>query len=86
MSTSDSNIIIKFADNIVGLISHNKEEAYRKEGIHLESWCRENNLLMNTSKTKELIVNYKRSSRVTSVHSALAGLRWRGWTVLHTSV
>ena len=65
VSTSDSNIIIKFADNtaIVGLISHNKEEAYRKEVIHLESWCRENNLLPNTSKTKDLIVDYRRKQQ-----------------------
>jgi len=31
-----------------------EEEAYSKEVIHLQSWCRENNLLLNASKTKEL--------------------------------
>jgi len=65
VSTSDNNTIIKFADDtaIVGLISHNKEEAYRTEVIHLERWCRENNLLLNTSKTKELIVDFRRKQQ-----------------------
>ncbi|XP_055486754.1 collagen alpha-1(XXIV) chain-like [Leucoraja erinacea] len=54
---SDSNIIVKFADDtaVVGLISNNDEAAYRSETIRLANWCRENNLELNTSKTKELI-------------------------------
>ena len=69
VSTSDSNIIITA---VVGLISYSKEEAYKTEIIHLESWCRENNLLLNASKTKELIVDFRRNSRATSVGSTLS--------------
>lgn len=40
---SDSNIIVKFADDtaVVGLISNNDEAAYHSEIIHLANWCRE---------------------------------------------
>ncbi|KAK1800324.1 hypothetical protein P4O66_005468 [Electrophorus voltai] len=58
-ATSSSNIIVKFADDtvVVGLISDNDERAYLEEIKHLENWCQENNLLLNVSKTKELIVD-----------------------------
>ncbi|KAK1784718.1 hypothetical protein P4O66_003397 [Electrophorus voltai] len=39
----------------MGLISDNDERAYLEEIKHLENWCQENNLLLNVSKTKELI-------------------------------
>ena len=49
-STHHSNTIVKYADGItvVGLISGGDETAYREETV----WCRENDLLLNTSKTK----------------------------------
>ncbi|KAK1803187.1 hypothetical protein P4O66_021707 [Electrophorus voltai] len=58
-ATSSSNIIVKFADDtvVMGLIWDNDERAYLEEIKHLENWCQENNLLLNVSKTKELIVD-----------------------------
>ncbi|KAK1788592.1 hypothetical protein P4O66_002668 [Electrophorus voltai] len=57
-ATSSSTIIVKFADTVVmGLISDNDERAYLEEIKHLENWCQENNLLLNISKTKDLIVD-----------------------------
>ncbi|KAK1796915.1 hypothetical protein P4O66_000995 [Electrophorus voltai] len=58
-ATSSSTIIVKFADDtvVMGLISDNNERAYLEEIKHLENWCQENNLLLNMSKTKELIVD-----------------------------
>ena len=35
------------------------ESAYRDEVEWLSTWCRANNLLLNTSKTKELITDYR---------------------------
>ncbi|KAK3525680.1 hypothetical protein QTP70_004899 [Hemibagrus guttatus] len=54
-----SNTIIKFADDITvaGLISWGNESAYRDEVEQLTVCCRENNLLLNTSKTKELVID-----------------------------
>ncbi|KAI3361987.1 hypothetical protein L3Q82_012337, partial [Scortum barcoo] len=57
-----TNTIAKFAEDttIVGLISDNDETHYRE---HLTQWCSNNNLVLNTSKTKEVIVDYRRSRR-----------------------
>uniref|UniRef100_A0A669BIH3 Reverse transcriptase domain-containing protein n=1 Tax=Oreochromis niloticus TaxID=8128 RepID=A0A669BIH3_ORENI len=59
-----SNTIIKFADDttVIGLISDNDETAYREEVDRLAEWCDRNNLLLNTEKTKELIVDYRRNA------------------------
>ncbi|KAK1802037.1 hypothetical protein P4O66_004369 [Electrophorus voltai] len=58
-ATSSATIIVKFADDtvVMGLISDNDERAYLEEIKHLENWCQGNNLLLNVSKTKELIVD-----------------------------
>ncbi|KAI3377514.1 hypothetical protein L3Q82_008692, partial [Scortum barcoo] len=60
-----TNTIVKFADDttIVGLISDNDETHYREEIQHLTQWCSNNNLVLNTSKTKEVIVDYRRSRK-----------------------
>ncbi|KAI5093528.1 hypothetical protein C0J45_16666 [Silurus meridionalis] len=59
VATSNSTTIIKFADNtvVVGLISNNDETVYLQEVKNLERWCQGNNLLLNISKNKELIVH-----------------------------
>lgn len=43
---------------VVGLISDNDESAYREEVQHLAVWCTDNELVLNTKNTKELIVDY----------------------------
>ncbi|XP_070400499.1 uncharacterized protein [Nothobranchius furzeri] len=60
VASTSSTTIIKFADDtvVVGLISDNNEAAYLKEIRNLETWCKRNNLLINVSKTKELIVDF----------------------------
>lgn len=57
------NIIVKFADDttVVGLITEGKEEAYRDEVLKLGEWCASNNLALNISKTKELILDFRRN-------------------------
>lgn len=61
-----SNTIVKFADDttLVGLIQDNDETAYRQEIQHLVEWCRENDLILNMAKTKEIIVDYRRSRKI----------------------
>ena len=59
-----SNHIVKFADDtaVVGLISNNNEVEYRREVEHLELWCRANNLCINVKKTKEMVVDFRKSA------------------------
>ncbi|KAK7877923.1 hypothetical protein WMY93_031452 [Mugilogobius chulae] len=66
-----SNTILKFADDttILGLITNNDESAYRDEVKSLTSWCQENNLSLNVSKTKEMIVDFRR--RHVDQHSSI---------------
>ena len=56
--------IVKFADDttVVGMITGGNEEAYRDKVLNLERWCATNNLALNISKTKELILDLRRNS------------------------
>ncbi|KAI4876241.1 hypothetical protein NFI96_001158 [Prochilodus magdalenae] len=48
---------------VVGLISKNDESAYREEVQRLTDWCRTNNLSLNVDKTKEMVVDFRRTRR-----------------------
>ncbi len=65
MSSHSSTSIVKFADVtvVLSLISNNNETAYLDEVERLTSWCQNNCLSLNVSKTKELIVHFKRQQR-----------------------
>ncbi|KAK3509394.1 hypothetical protein QTP70_033161 [Hemibagrus guttatus] len=66
-----SNSIIKFADDtmVIGLIRENDEVQ------HLVVWCADNNLLHNTSKTKKLIVDFRRKKGRTHKPIPINGCR-----------
>ncbi|KAI4905156.1 hypothetical protein NFI96_005845 [Prochilodus magdalenae] len=55
--------ILKFADDstLVGLIANGDESAYRKEIEQLVSWCSNIHLLLNTEKTVEMVVDFRRN-------------------------
>jgi len=60
-----SNTIVKFADDtvVVGLISGNDEKAYLEEVGYLSLWCHDYSLMLNVSKTKEPIVDFRRTQQ-----------------------
>uniref|UniRef100_A0AAZ1X8U9 Reverse transcriptase domain-containing protein n=1 Tax=Oreochromis aureus TaxID=47969 RepID=A0AAZ1X8U9_OREAU len=64
---SSSNTIVKFADDttIVGRISDNNESHYRDGVQHLIKWCGNNDLVLNTAKIKEIVVDYRRAKKTT---------------------
>ena len=43
-----------------GLVENGDESAYRREVIEVVEWCENNNLQLNTSKTKEMIVDFRK--------------------------
>ena len=57
----DSNTIITFSDDttVSGLITNN-ETVYREENRNLAVWCLDNNLSLKVTKTKEMIVDYRK--------------------------
>ncbi len=65
-ATHSSNVIVKLADDttVIGLITDNDEMAYREEVSTLTKWCQVNHLSLNIDKTKELVVDFRRQSRV----------------------
>ncbi len=62
MSSHNSTSIVKLAKNtvVLGLLSNNDETAYLDEVERLTSCCQENCLSLNVSKTKELIVDFRK--------------------------
>ncbi|MPV02351.1 DUF1891 domain-containing protein [Escherichia coli] len=65
VASHKDNIVLKFADDtaVIGRITGGNEEAYRREVASLVSWCEDNNLTLNTDKTKELIVDMRKERR-----------------------
>ncbi len=55
--------LLKFADNttLIGLIQDSDESAYKQEVKELAVWCSLNNLELNTLKTVEMIVDFRRN-------------------------
>ncbi len=62
VSSHSSTSIVKFADDtvVLGLINNDDEAAYLDEVERLPSWCQVNCLSLNVSKTKELIVDFRK--------------------------
>ena len=60
------NTVIKFADDttVTGLISENNESNYRNEIQNIVDWCNTNNLFLNVSKTKEMIIDFRRNKTI----------------------
>ena len=63
VASHSPNSIIKFTDDttVVGLINNHDETAYREEVGILMVFCQVNNLSLNVSKTKDLIVDFRRN-------------------------
>ena len=56
-------VVSKLNDGIGScLIPDNDETAYREEVRDLAGWCQNNNLSLNVTKTKEMIVDYRKRS------------------------
>jgi hypothetical protein len=53
---------MNFADDstVIGLITNDNESAYREEVSELALWCHDNNHSLKVSKTKELIVKFRK--------------------------
>ena len=62
VSSDSSVVVVKFSDDttVEGLISNDDESVYRGEVERLVGWCSENNLELNVSKTKEMIIDFRR--------------------------
>ena len=74
-ASHENTKILKFGDETdLGLISNSDESAYHKEVEDMGLGCQNNNLTLNFSKTKEVIVDLRKGR---SQHTPLLNLtRW----------
>ncbi len=65
VASHKDNIIVKFAGitAVIGRITGRDEATYRREVASLVTWCEENNLTLNTDKTKETVVDMRKKRR-----------------------
>ncbi len=70
-STDPSVRLLKFADDttVICLIQDGDESAYRQEVEQLAGWCSHNNLELNTLKTVDMIVDFRRNLWLQWSHS-----------------
>ncbi|KAK3515368.1 hypothetical protein QTP70_018745 [Hemibagrus guttatus] len=89
-STDPSIKLLKFADDttVIGLIQDGDESAYRQEIEQLAAWCSRNNLELNTLKTVEIIVDFRRNTPalppltiMNSTVPTVASFRFLGTTI-----
>ncbi len=82
--------LLKFADDttLIGLIQDGDRSAYRQEVKELAVWCSLNNLELNTLKTVEMIVEFKRNppalpplTIMNSTVTAVESFRFLGTTI-----
>uniref|UniRef100_A0A8C2CQ77 Reverse transcriptase domain-containing protein n=1 Tax=Cyprinus carpio TaxID=7962 RepID=A0A8C2CQ77_CYPCA len=82
--------LLKFADDttVIGLIQDGDESAYRQEVEQLAVWCSLNNLELNTLKTVEMIVDFRRNppalpplTIMNSTVAAVESFRFLGTTI-----
>ncbi len=82
--------LLKFADDstVIGLIKDGDESAYRQEAEQLAVWCRLNNLELNTLKTVEMTVDFRRNppalpplTIMNSIVTAVESFRFLGTTI-----
>ncbi len=82
--------LLKFADDttLIGLIQDGDESAYRQEVKELAVWCSLNNLELNTLKTVEMIMDFRRNppalpplSIMNSTVTAMESFRFLGTTI-----
>ena len=67
-SNSNSTLVFKFSDDttIEGLITNTDETVYRSEVDRLVDWCGDNNLELSVSKTKEMVIDFRRKKTPTT--------------------
>jgi len=65
MANDDQTLMVKFADDttICGFIKKNDESAYRRQIDATVNWCDNNNLILNVTKTKELIIDFRNNKK-----------------------
>lgn len=68
VASQNNTSIIKFADGF-GLITGGAENAHSREVAEPVTWCHDNNLSLNVDKTKEMIIDPRRTEMHISLYN-----------------
>ena len=65
-SANNSCALVKFADDtaLLGLIENDDDDAYLDQIIHFTKYCDDNFLELNVNKTKEMVIDFRKSRMV----------------------
>ena len=68
VSGNQSVRVVKFSDDttVIGCVNNANEFVYREEVQRLVGWCKNNYLVLNISKTKEMIIDFRKKK--TPIH------------------
>ena len=68
VSGNQSVRVVKFSDDttVIGCVNNANKSVYREEVQRLVGWCKNNNLILNISKTKEMIIDFR--NKKTPIH------------------
>ena len=68
VSGNQSVRMVKFSDDttVIGCVNNANESVYREEVQRLVGWCKNNNLVLNISKTKKMIIDFRKKK--TPIH------------------
>lgn len=63
VASENNCFVAKFADDttVSGMISNNDETSYRAQVESIVKWCADSNLILNTAKTKEMIIDFRKN-------------------------
>ena len=63
-SGNQSVRVVTFSDDttVIGCVNNANESVYREEVQRLAGWCKNNNLALNISKTKEMIIDFRKKN------------------------
>ena len=57
--------MVKYADDtsLTGFITHEDETGYRDENTKFVNWCRDDHLVLNAQKTKEIVFDFRKNRK-----------------------
>ena len=68
VSGNQSIRVVKFSDDttVIGCVNNANEYVYREEVQRLAGWCKNNKMVLNITKTKEMIIDFRKKK--TPIH------------------
>ncbi|KAI3356752.1 hypothetical protein L3Q82_003430 [Scortum barcoo] len=80
----ESHLVAWITDYLTGRPQSGQEDEYRELIKDFITWCDSNHLLLNTTKTREMVVDFRRPQAAPESRSSSKGTVWRWYTPTNT--